>query len=659
MHLNKLKCLGIGQKLILFFTIGLLLILLSVIISNAILRNIDDSKNLLTDSSIPALVGVNAMSLYAHDLIKFSINMSESNSIYELNSRNDNSLESIHSLRNELSRIKNNKIFSESTDDIQTILNNFEKNLNIQYETLKFNLENRKKYNSELIIMREALVSISQFSALKKIDIKSEYMDRINNLRIQKDYENFAKSSLTNIDAISELIARTAELHKNLQIIDETDSKDNVLAVEQEFDHSLRTITRTVVNYKELDLHEKLGPHIITLIKYGQDTPDIFDSRFKIINGFSQVSELENEIFSLTKKLNESVILLSKLVEMNTERSSQSLNKTILKSKYVFYAIAVISIIIFLLIIWRFVYQDIGLRLSKLSIATKKLSKDDLYFEIDTTGQDEFSNIASALDTLKNLIRARKSFHEELKKQSTLLKRSNEDLSLFAYVASHDLQEPLRVISSYSQLLSKRYKNKLDKDADKFIDYVTTGCSRMEALIEGLLKFSRVDTQTGDETSIWIQDVLELIKKDFTIKIKETFTLITWDDMPTIYADPSQIRTIFQNIVGNAIKYNQSRPPKIHIRAEKEDEFWKFYVQDNGIGIDEQYHDKIFVIFKRLHSREEFNGTGIGLSICKKIIERYGGEITFKSKLNEGSTFIFTLPVDDRFRLEDSNKIAA
>lgn len=659
MYLNKLKSLGIGQKLILFFTIGLLLILLSIVISSVILRNIDDSKNSLTDSSIPALLGVNAMSSYAHDLVKSSINMSESKSIYELNSRNDNSFESIQNLHNELARLKNNAKYSDSTDDIKTILGNFENNLNLEYETLNLNLENLNEYNKELIIMRNALESISHITALTKINVKAELAEQIDGLRNQNNYENFSLSSLTNIDVISELIVRTAELRKDLRTIEEASSKESVLAVQQEFDHSLRAVTRIIVKYKELELRKDLGPHILTLIKYGQDTPDIFDSRLKLINSFSKISEIHNENFSLAKRLNESVNSLSESVKSNTEKSAQALNKTIINSQLLFYAIAIISIIVFLLLIWKFVYNDIVLKLSNLSAATQKLSHDDLSFEIEISGHDEFSNIASALNSLKELIRIRKSFNDELKKQSALLKRSNEDLSLFAYIASHDLQEPLRVISSYSHLLSKRYVNKLDEDADKFIDYVVTGCSRMEALIEGLLAFSRVDTQKGDEKSIWIDEVLQDIKKDLRIKINETFALITWGEMPNIYADPVQIRTVFQNLISNAIKYNHSKPPKIDIHAVQEGEFWKFHVQDNGIGIDEKYYDKVFVIFKRLHSRDKYSGTGIGLSVSKKIIERYGGEITLKSNLNEGSTFIFTLPVDDRFRLDRTNKIAA
>ncbi len=654
-----MKSLGIGQKLIIFFSIGLFLLLFAMFSSNYILRNIDQSKNSLTNASIPALVGVNAMSLYAHDLIEFSLKMSDSKTIYELNSNKDNSFESIYYLYTELKQLNDVSTLNKSSDEIETILGKLENNLNIEYEILNKSLKTKGEFSHELKIMRSALEGIAQSTTLIKINVKDKFTEQITELRENKNFENLALNSITNIGVISELIARTAELRKNMLTIEGADSKDKILDIEQEYDHALRVITRSVVNYKGLDLRKDMGPHILTLIKYGQDTPDLFDARLKLTETSRQVSALHKENSALTKQLYEAVNLLSISVKDNTDKTALALSKTILNSQYAFYVVAIISIIFFLLVVWKFVYQDIIIRLAKLSIVTKKLSSDNLNFEIDESGQDEFSKFASTLNMLRSLMRMRKTLNEELKKKTTLLERSNEDLSLFAYIASHDLQEPLRVISSYSQLLSKRYAGNLDEDADKFINYVVTGCSRMEALVEGLLTFSRVDTQEGDEKSIWIEEILKDIKQDLRIKINESFALITWSEMPNIYADPVQIRTVLLNIISNAIKYNQSKPPKIHINAEQVGDFWKFYVEDNGIGIDEKYYEKVFVIFKRLHSRDKYTGTGIGLSVCKKIIERYGGEISLKSNPDEGTIFIFTLPIDDRYRLDKTNQIAA
>ena len=246
-----------------------------------------------------------------------------------------------------------------------------------------------------------------------------------------------------------------------------------------------------------------------------------------------------------------------------------------------------------------------------------------------------------------NLLELRKA-KEEQKQLIERLSNSNKELEQFAYIASHDLKEPLRVISSYVQLLAKRYKGKLDTNADKFIDYTVDGCNRMESLIDGLLKFSRIDSNKSEKKWHNCHKILKNVAKDLEIRITERNTKIKWSELPFLFVDATQIGVVFQNLIKNGIKYNQSASPEINIQAEQIGEFWHFTVQDNGIGIEEQFHENIFKIFKRLHSHKEYSGTGIGLSICKKIIEHHGGNIRVESKLGKGSKFIFTLPAREK-----------
>ena len=243
-----------------------------------------------------------------------------------------------------------------------------------------------------------------------------------------------------------------------------------------------------------------------------------------------------------------------------------------------------------------------------------------------------------------NLLELRKA-KEDQKQLIEQLSESNNELEQFAYIASHDLQEPLRVISSYVQLLSRRYKGKLDTKADQFIEYTVDGCSRMEALIDGLLKFSRVGTNKSDKKLHSCHDILKNVAKDLKVRITESNAKITWGELPEIFVDETQIGIVFQNLIKNGIKYNKNETPIIEIKCEHSENLWEFTVQDNGIGIEEGYHQSIFKLFKRLHPNSEYSGTGIGLSICKKIIEHHGGNIKVESKKNEGSRFIFTLPV--------------
>jgi signal transduction histidine kinase len=224
------------------------------------------------------------------------------------------------------------------------------------------------------------------------------------------------------------------------------------------------------------------------------------------------------------------------------------------------------------------------------------------------------------------------------------LNRSNEELGQFAYIASHDLQEPLRMVASYTQLLSRRYKGKLDADADEFIAFAVDGANRMQTLIRDLLAYSRVGTNGDELLDTSSEDALEHALMNLRGIIEASGAQVTHDPLPAVLANKMQLTQLFQNLVGNAIKYQSPGVPKVHIAAKKDDEGkWIFSVKDNGLGIESQYFKKIFGMFQRLHKREEFAGTGIGLAICKKIVERHGGSISVESQLGQGSTFSFAL----------------
>jgi PAS domain S-box-containing protein len=234
------------------------------------------------------------------------------------------------------------------------------------------------------------------------------------------------------------------------------------------------------------------------------------------------------------------------------------------------------------------------------------------------------------------------------------LNRSNEELRQFAYIASHDLQEPLRMVASYTQLLSRRYKGQLDADADQFIAFAVDGASRMQRLIQDLLAYSQIGTKGRQLIDTSSEETLQQALLNLKGAIEDSGAVVTHESLPAVLADGTQLIQLFQNLVGNAIKYQCAGTPRIHISAAREEatgtrpptgagEKWIFSVRDNGLGIDPRYFEKIFGMFQRLHKREEFAGTGIGLAICKKIVERHGGGIWVESQPGEGSTFRFAL----------------
>lgn len=243
-------------------------------------------------------------------------------------------------------------------------------------------------------------------------------------------------------------------------------------------------------------------------------------------------------------------------------------------------------------------------------------------------------------------ITERKQAEEAMRRHAAELARSNAELEQFAYIASHDLQEPLRTIGSYTQLLARRYKNKLDTDADEFIAFVVSGTIRMQTLINDLLTYSRVGTRAKPFESTDCTAVADEAIKSLQVAIQESGAVITHDALPVVTADASQMGQLFQNLIGNAIKFRGKESPRVHLSAERQGADWLFAVSDNGIGIDPRYVDRIFIVFQRLHTQAEYPGTGIGLAVCKKIIERHGGNIWVESQPGAGAKFLFTIPAD-------------
>lgn len=253
------------------------------------------------------------------------------------------------------------------------------------------------------------------------------------------------------------------------------------------------------------------------------------------------------------------------------------------------------------------------------------------------------AGLAAGIHNARAKTRAR-----ELEETVEQLKTSNERLEQFAYAASHDLQEPLRMVSSYLQLVENRYADELDEEAQEFIDFAVDGADRMRAMVESLLKYSRVTTRGGSLEPTDVEAVLQGVLDDLRLRIEETDATITTDELPPVTADADQLSQVFQNLLSNALKFSGDEPPRVHVSAERTGDVWRFSVTDEGIGIDPEYQERIFTVFEQLHAGGTASGPGaggVGLALCERIIERHGGEIWVESDPGEGAAFYFTIPV--------------
>jgi PAS domain S-box-containing protein len=265
---------------------------------------------------------------------------------------------------------------------------------------------------------------------------------------------------------------------------------------------------------------------------------------------------------------------------------------------------------------------------------------------VDANGAPTFDSQGRLVGSVLVLhdVTERERAQRKLRQRTEELARSNRDLEQFAYVASHDLQEPLRAVAGPLQLLQRRYEGKIDARADEFIGHAVDGATRMQTLIDDLLSYSRVGRLEDPKQTVQVGEVLELALKNLAVIIQETGAQITHDALPTVQGIPSQLALLFQNLISNAVKFRKKdRPVRIHIGAQRHGDEWRISVADNGIGIAEQYFERIFVIFQRLHTRRDYPGTGLGLALCKRIVEHHGGKIWLESKPDEGTTFFFTL----------------
>lgn len=328
--------------------------------------------------------------------------------------------------------------------------------------------------------------------------------------------------------------------------------------------------------------------------------------------------------------------------------AGNKLDRSIVLRNWVFTAAAVL-IVVLAALVFEGLRRGITTPLARLSGDARKVARGDFDHPISRTGPADLRQLAGDVEAMRRRLADELAFAERarqlLDEQSADLKRSNAELEQFAYVASHDLQEPLRKVSSFTQLLQRRYGGQLDDRADQYIDFAVDGANRMQTLINDLLAFSRVGRIHNEHSTVDLDAVADRTLDSLSVAIEESGAEVTRDPLPTVVGDATQLGMLWQNLVSNAVKFRRPDvPPRIHLEAVREGDLWHFAVADNGIGIDPEFADRVFVIFQRLHTKDAYPGTGIGLAMCKKIVEFHGGTIGVDPAHTPGTRITFTLP---------------
>lgn len=464
--------------------------------------------------------------------------------------------------------------------------------------------------------------------------------------------------------ALQKIEEKINHIRENILTVSLISGKKDAKYIKHLYLMKIREISRIIPDISHINLKREIASKIAFLLDQANNNNGVFYD----IKRLEKIRHANRKIiFDYKKKYSELNKLLTQLIEnarYKMYNDMDNLNKQTNENINILYFVIIVSLLSSLSIIYFYVNPRIIFRLKKLSSNIQKIAYGNYQTEIDLSGNDEISDMSKSLDILKSGLIKKKKIEKERQELIESLIKSNDELERFAYVSSHDLQEPIRMMKSFSEILDNKYKDKLDERGLKYLNIIIDSAKRMQNIIGDLLDYSRLTHEVDHTEKVNLNNTLEYVLINLQEAIEQSQADITYDNLPVINTNSLRVTRVFQNLISNALKYQpENQKPVIHISCEEREKEWLFCVSDNGIGIKKEYIDQIFIIFKRLHNKNEYSGNGIGLGICNKIIENMGGKIWVESEYGKGSQFLFTIPrniipmnVEEMGRDEESHK---
>lgn len=395
---------------------------------------------------------------------------------------------------------------------------------------------------------------------------------------------------------------------------------------------------RKIQNVHDIVIQYKNYAQALISAKRDAIADPTLESKYEILLNNTFLNQKGRKIFNEARN---KLIAFDELEYLKRLNKTQNLQLSLYRSDNISVILAVF-ILILAIILSYFVSRNISVRINSMIAVAETIAQGNFNITIKDRSKDEMGRLGQSLN------RMTKAIQEYIGKLETVnrdLAASNKDLENFAYVASHDLKEPVRMVSNYTQLIAKKYKDELGEEGTEYIDFAVKGSHRIKKLINDLLSYVELTQHTLHPVTININDIVKNVIQEFQDEIESTKAEVIYEDLPMIKADVPKMEILFMHLIGNALKFRKlDSPPIIKIEAKPDKTFWQFSIIDNGIGLNKLYHEKVFTIFQRLHTKEEYDGTGIGLTLCKKIVEMHGGTIHIESGEKIGTTVKFTLP---------------